>query len=229
MVLLVIADHASDDGDNSWPSQQTIATKASLSVRTVQRVINDLVAQGYLWRSKGAGGSATCRDDRRPHLYKVNLNKLRGVNLTGRHPDANEATSTTSTGRHQRPMNHPLEPSLKTPDLFDEFWKIYPRRTAKGAARKAWEKLSPDLYAEIIEGASRFAADPNRDATFTPHPATWLNAERWLDEPLPPKRLENAPRGTITTPTIVPPKFNADEFPKGVPMPEGLRDILKRV
>lgn len=229
MVLLVIADHASDDGDNAYPSQQTIATKASLSVRTVQRVINDLVAQGYVWRAKGQGGSANCRDDRRPHLYKINLAKLRGVNLTGRQPDANEASSATVTGRQIRPMNHPFKPSLETSNSFELFWAAYPRKTAKGAARKAWDKCNSLVYSEIIEGAKRFAADPNRDATFTPHPATWLNGERWLDEPLPPKRSENVPRGVITTPTITPPPFDPSELPKGVPMPEGLKDILRRV
>ena len=227
MVLLVIADHASDEGDNSYPSQQTIATKASLSVRTVQRVINTLVRDGYVWRAKGAGGSANCRDDRRPHLYKINLAKLRGVNLAGRQPDVDEASSATDTRRQIRPMNHPLEPSLKTPDLFEEFWKIYPRKTAKGAARKAWAKIAePEA---VIAGAVRFAADPNRDATFTPYPATWLNGEQWLDEPLPPKRLENGLRAMNNAPTIVPPPFTDADLPRGVPMPAGLKDILKRV
>ena len=43
MVLLVIADHASDDGTEAWPSQATIAKKASISIRTVQRAVNSLV------------------------------------------------------------------------------------------------------------------------------------------------------------------------------------------
>ena len=46
MVLLVIADHASDDDTEAWPSQATIAKKASISVRTVQRSVNSLVEQG---------------------------------------------------------------------------------------------------------------------------------------------------------------------------------------
>ena len=35
MVLLVIADHANDEGTEAWPPQATIATKATISVRTV--------------------------------------------------------------------------------------------------------------------------------------------------------------------------------------------------
>jgi DNA-binding IscR family transcriptional regulator len=58
MVLLVIADHASDDGTEAWPSQATIAAKASISIRTVQRAVNSLVAAVICGCRKGAGGSA---------------------------------------------------------------------------------------------------------------------------------------------------------------------------
>lgn len=72
-------------------------------------------------------------------------------------------------------------------DYFAAFWKVYPLKTAKGAARKAWAKAvkaagDPD---RIVQGAYRFSLDPNRVDEFTPHPATWLNGERWDDGPLP--------------------------------------------
>lgn len=47
---------------------------------------------------------------------------------------------------------------------------------------KACKKASVEL---IIEGAKRFASDPNRQAEFTAHASTWLNQERWTDAPLP--------------------------------------------
>jgi hypothetical protein len=37
----------------------------------------------------------------------------------------------------------------------------------------------------VLAAAERFAADPNRDPDYTPHPATWLNQDRWDDDPLP--------------------------------------------
>jgi hypothetical protein len=189
MVLLVIADHANDEGTQSYPSQATIASKASISVRTVQRAVNSLVSEGYIRLFKHSGGSAGCREDRRPHLYQINLGKLRGDNLSGRQEIPDETTMTTTTGRLSRPMNHPLDPSIKHPD-FEEFWKIYPRKVAKAAALKAWIKAkqvtSPE---EIIAGAQRYANDPNRHPSYTAHPATWLNAHRWGDEPLPQREL----------------------------------------
>ena len=190
MVLLVIADHASDDGTEAWPSQATIAAKASISIRTVQRAVNSLVAAGYLWMEKGAGGSANCREDRRPHRYTINIKRLRGDIESTREERGdieanNGATLATPTGRLSRPMNHPNKPSNETPE-FDLFWKSYPIKVGKAAALKAWLKAikveAPDV---IIQGAVRYAEDPNRHPSFTAHASTWLNAHRWNDSPLP--------------------------------------------
>jgi hypothetical protein len=190
MVLLVIADHASDDGTEAWPSQATIAAKASISIRTVQRAVNSLVENGYLWMQKGAGGSATCREDRRPHKYTINIKRLRGDTESARdergdNESDNGATLATPTGRLSRPMNHPNKPSNETPE-FDLFWDEYPIKVGKAAAKKAWDKAvkveAPDV---IIQGAIRYATDPNRHPSFTAHASTWLNAHRWNDSPLP--------------------------------------------
>lgn len=47
-VLLAIADNAWDDGSNAWPSVSTISRKTGLSVRTVQRCIQNLHDIGEL-------------------------------------------------------------------------------------------------------------------------------------------------------------------------------------
>ena len=192
--MLVIADHASDDGTEAWPSQATIAKKASCTIRTVQRSVNALCAEGYLRMEKGKGGSINCREDRRPHRYTINLKKLRGDSETGREErddfdDLNGATFTPDTGRLLRPMNRPIEPSKET-DRFDEFWSIYPLKVGKKKAQQAWVKALAEASAEeIVEGARRYREDPNRTPTFTAHPTTWLNAARWGDDPLPERKL----------------------------------------
>ena len=130
----------------------------------------------------------------------------------------------------EQPFNHKDKDKDKyiyTED-FEKFWNTYPIKIGKASALKAWTKATkkntPDL---IIEGAERYAKDPNREAEFTAHPATWLNGERWLDQPLPPKRSKDGFRGVINTPTIVPPRFTADDAPKGVPVPKNIRDIVR--
>jgi hypothetical protein len=245
MVLLVIADHASDDGTEAWPSQATIAAKASISIRTVQRAVNSLVAAGYLWMEKGAGGSANCREDRRPHRYTINIKRLRGdIESTreerGDIEATNEATLAPTTGRLSRPMNHPNKPSNETPE-FDLFWKSYPIKVGKAAALKAWAKAikveTPDV---IIQGALRYADDPNRHPSFTAHASTWLNAHRWNDSALPPRILtpEERREKELAESRVKSEKERLEtlrwqreieeQAAQAVPPPENLREILMK-
>ena len=70
---------------------------------------------------------------------------------------------------------------------FETFWRAYPRKTAKGAARKAWAKLDPvggllDSIMAAVEAqknSRQWLADGGR---FIPHASTWLNQARWEDE-----------------------------------------------
>lgn len=68
------------------------------------------------------------------------------------------------------------------PDAFDQFWTIYPRKVAKGAARRAFasacRRASPSV---IIAALQAYPFDLSRPK-FIPHPATWLNGDRWEDE-----------------------------------------------
>ena len=83
----------------------------------------------------------------------------------------------------------------KTSDLeFDEFWEIVPRKVQKALAKKAFAKAAKAHGAEIIlDGIRRLASDPNLpEPRFIPHPATWLNAEGWLDDPYPARTTASA-------------------------------------
>lgn len=70
---------------------------------------------------------------------------------------------------------------------FDAFWKAYPKRLAKGDARKAWHQTEairpalPELTA-AIEAQMRSDQWRKNDGQFIPYPATWLRQERWSDE-----------------------------------------------
>jgi len=113
---------------------------------------------------------------------------------------------------------------------FEKFWAIYPIKVGKGSAMKAWVKAIKKTTVEVIvEGADRYARDPNRDPAFTAHPSTWLNGDRWLDSPLPLKKPQGGFREPITTPTIVPPRFSEEDRVEGAPMPESVRAFLDQV
>jgi uncharacterized protein YdaU (DUF1376 family) len=72
------------------------------------------------------------------------------------------------------------------------FWPEYPRKTAKGAAAKAWDKLlngartDDELQAQfdpIIAGLDRWKEmHRDDDPQFIPHASTWLNQRRYEDQ-----------------------------------------------
>ncbi|MCI2421531.1 helix-turn-helix domain-containing protein [Saccharopolyspora sp. K220] len=58
LMLLAIADNASDDGTNAYPSVNTLARKTRLDQRTVQRIVRKLAAQGHLVVEERGGREA---------------------------------------------------------------------------------------------------------------------------------------------------------------------------
>lgn len=76
-----------------------------------------------------------------------------------------------------------------TGEDFEQFWSLYPRKTGKGAARKAWEKVSQNGLPAwpILEASLRAHLESTQwekdDGQYIPHPDTWLNQERWHDTP----------------------------------------------
>ena len=68
---------------------------------------------------------------------------------------------------------------------FEEFWDKYPRKVAKKAAQKAWDKLKNDekIAASVnIDKHCAYWKAKDTDREYIPHPATWLNQGRWDDE-----------------------------------------------
>jgi hypothetical protein len=69
-------------------------------------------------------------------------------------------------------------------DDFDLFWEAYPRKTAKGYARKIFAKaLTKTTALTIMQAlaAQKLAGMFSPDAKFVPHPSTWLAQDRWDD------------------------------------------------
>jgi len=179
---------------------------------SIQSALNELTMLGYrtVTTERGSDGIRTVVIWRHEPEQSISC---RSGNLTATKPDGQETGSSLehNSSEHHKEEQHtnnlpalrPVEASLPLPDpflpvtassglsrrqiaFFDSFWDTYPRKAAKGAARRAWEsairKTDPQV---ILLAASVFANDPNRDPQFTPHPATWLNQERWNDDPLP--------------------------------------------
>lgn len=78
-------------------------------------------------------------------------------------------------------------------EQFEAFWKSYPRRVAKGAARKAWDKAIKKASLEtMLKAITDYVAKKPEKIDFK-HPATWLNGECWDDEWEPPQQRVQRP------------------------------------
>jgi Helix-turn-helix domain len=75
MLLLAIADHADDDGDNAWPSKARLAKKVSVMPGHVRRMLRELEDDGWITTATQRGGTLETPSDRRPNRYKINLER----------------------------------------------------------------------------------------------------------------------------------------------------------
>ena len=205
LLLLAMADFAQDDGSHIYPSVETLAGKIRASVRTVQYHLRSLEDDGVIVIVQEA-------TQHRPREYRIevqNLHPWEGQGCNLRRPGVQSATPRGAIAVAPESLE-PSEPSKKesssnrsednpTP-LVDEFtlwWQLYPRKVAKGAARKAYraarKKTDPDT---LSAGVQRYRGEcAARDPTYIKHPASWLNGECWLDEGAPaPSPTPAAPR-----------------------------------
>lgn len=77
---------------------------------------------------------------------------------------------------------------------FSEFWALYPRKTSKIAAEKAWTKITRTVDPAVIVAAvpahiAQWKRE-QRPLDKVPYPATWLNDGAWQDElPAAPEQV----------------------------------------
>jgi X-X-X-Leu-X-X-Gly heptad repeat protein len=192
LVLLAIADHQGEIG--AWPSIKRLAQMVNSSERSVQRDIQHLQKIGELRvEVQNAPTSGQYKSNR----YFITLPSTSGVTesqsgVTDLASGVTDLASGVTAGGVQS-LIEPLEETLSNThvsELFDEFWKIYPRKSDKRAALRAFKSaLSRVSFEDIMAGVHRYATDPNLpDMSFIKHPATWLNADAWENGPLPERK-----------------------------------------
>jgi DNA-binding transcriptional ArsR family regulator len=203
-VLVVLADFA-DEAGSCFPGQALLAERTGQGERTVRRQVIELEEAGLIAREHRYDREGQRTSDRYRLQMATGQNDRKApeaaLPANGDRLPAIYDSTTGQDGRVTLRENPQLEPSdelherrQSKAELFDVFYAAYPRHTGRQAARRAWDKAVRDTTPErLLAGAQRFAADPNRDPTYTPHPATWLNAGRWDDEPLPPRSVSPRP------------------------------------
>jgi hypothetical protein len=228
VLLIALGDRAHDDGTSAWPSVKWLAERARCSTRTVRRHMAELESAGLIRRGDQRS-VAHLRIDRRPVVWDLAIEMVavkpaenqqveRGDNLSGvtdrpggqsvrgDNPGMSGVTllSYKPSTKPSLVLTSAHEPTKVTTGHFETWWTAYPRKAGKGAARKAYDRASRTVgHQLLLDGALRFRADPNRDDAFTPHPATWLNGERWDDDPLPARDGKPAADAPVRTESAV--------------------------
>ncbi len=91
----------------------------------------------------------------------------------------------TDKNRLDKDNKYNIERGKQVENDFNEFWKAYPRKVGKPNGLKAFKKKYKSLPSmpELISIVNRLKKTEQwRDVKYIPHPATWLNDERWNDD-----------------------------------------------
>ena len=75
-------------------------------------------------------------------------------------------------------------PNTSRASAFDVFWKAYPKKTGKEAARKSFARAKADIGTMLsaLEAQKQSEQWTKNNGQFIPNPTTWLNQGRWEDE-----------------------------------------------
>jgi hypothetical protein len=101
-----------------------------------------------------------------------------------------QAIKDNSIEPNPRLQDTPLPPRggvSVTDEGFDRFWKVYPKKLAKGDAKMAWRKtrgIRPptDELVAALEAQKKTSDWAKNNGQFIPHPARWLRASGWEND-----------------------------------------------
>lgn len=176
-IILAEIDSLDNGDEHCHSGNDYLAQFCQCSTSKVTKTVSKLIELGYV----------------KVHSFDGRTRRLRSclVYCTPQDSKIYEAEQ-----QNVRPINISINQSIKhTPrksaksvftDGFDEFWAVYPKKDAKQAAIKAWNKLKPDdeLKQNIIDSVRRNIDGKWKDSErrYIPNPATYLNGARWEDE-----------------------------------------------
>lgn len=162
-------------------SQENLAHANGIGRDAIRTLINELLKAGYLMRSE--------------ERERTEKGYLGGYTYTTQDPTQDNPTQAEPLHKNNNLKNNNLKNNERIysdflENDFEEFWNHYPKKVDKGAAIRAFRKATKkDDVARIIDGAKRYAEDPNLpEKQFIKNPATWLNAEAWTNPPLPARK-----------------------------------------
>ena len=109
-------------------------------------------------------------------LTNNQINKQTNNQLTIDQQSINNQLTTNKNDKKEKNDNKIINIS------FDIFWNLYDKKVGdKTKCKKKWSNLKDDVREEIIQILPEWLKQFN-DKQYQPHPATFLNQQRWNDE-----------------------------------------------
>jgi uncharacterized protein DUF1376 len=180
-----ILAHLSGAGAN-WPNVKEMALHGWFKCsdgRLYHHTVSEKVLDAWRCRCekrKRTEAARAARAENRQQHNPISVTDNATESVTGSNRTEQNRTEEKKERSSLRSLGHPAGAG-RPPAGFSDFWQKYPRKVAKGRARRAWDaairKTPPESILAALEVAA-FDANPR----FVPHPATWLAGERWADE-----------------------------------------------
>lgn len=189
LILLSVADAANQYGEHARPGLRVVCSEWGFGKTTVIRHLNALVAEGWLAVTEQGQGRGHVTVYRIPGMDpERDLSSEEGFRDSTEKVPETELLSISPTVENNGLRANEEISLLGSDPLDDEFaiwWKSYPRKTAKKAARKAYvaRRREGVETKDLLAAARRYANDRRGELDrFTLHPATFLGPdERWKD------------------------------------------------
>ena len=173
------------------------ATDGVVPVRIAMRIACgtqcdvDLLTQCGLLLDLG-DGNVEVRDflEHQRSAAEVKMRSQAAIDAASARWDA-ERKADRNADRMPKALPNAMQREKERDTYFDEWWTEYPRKVAKPKAEKAWQAaIKVAEPSTLIAAAKAYASErKGADPKFTAYPASWLNAQRWLDEPAEPEGL----------------------------------------
>jgi hypothetical protein len=188
LILIALCDRHNDETGFAYPSINWLCEFSSLNRKTVISALDRLEACGLIADSGRRVGST-----KQVKVYTINVGK------EYQNRNSSENGREEYRKRDTEPVSNPSSEAKASsesskPSEFDDFWKLYPHKKAKGAARKAYLKARKAVdHGTLVSAVATQIGWGVWSSGFSPHAATWLNDERWTDEPSADPRQAGKP------------------------------------
>jgi len=170
-IYLYLRTRADSVTGKTFPSLQTLVNDLKMSKNTIIEYMPEIEKSGLMVKEKIPG--RWCVYTILPVPKEVVPKETGTTPYIGTTPVPNQG--------HIQIKNISITDNMV---IVEKIYQEYPKKVARGQAIKAIKTALKKVGSEtLLEAVKKYAVSVRgKDQKFIPHPATWFNGERWLDE-----------------------------------------------